>query len=188
MPRYSGKYTKKRTLPLISWLMLLLVLVSLSTGTVVAYLAASSKELTNRFEPAPQQDPKILETFENNTKENVRVRAGDTGYPVYVRAAIVVTWKNGNNILPQTPVPGTDYELTLGEKWTQRGDGYYYYAEAVPSGETTDPLVTTCTPLKAAPENGYSLSVDILTQTVQALGTTDDGTESAVQDAWGTTP
>ena len=49
----------------------------------------------------------------------------------------------------------------------------------------TDVLITSCTQNGAAPADGYALNVEIIAQTVQAIGYTDDDTKQAYQDAWG---
>lgn len=183
MARYCGKFSKKRPLPLASWLLILLSVLSLSTGTVVAYLAASTTPVTNTFVAETQVNPQIQETMQGTVKSDVKVQVPDTGYSVYVRAAIVITWKDQDgNVLPQAPAQG-DYSLTLGSGW-QKSDGYYYYQSPVKSGGVTTNLIDSCTVLTAAPVDGYTLSVDIITQTIQALGTTDSENIPAVQDAW----
>lgn len=190
MGRYRGKYsTQKRRMPLASWVLLLLAVLSLSTGTAAAYLATSTKEVKNSFQAETQVNPVVQEdSFTNGTsteKTNAYVEVGNPGYSVYVRAAIVITWKDGaGNVLSQAPVEG-DYSLSIGTGWKKGSDGYYYYQDAVSSGGKTEPLIISCEPLTAAPVEGYSLSVDIITQTIQALGKTDDNSKSAAQDAWG---
>ena len=194
MRRYKGKYSAPKRLPLASWLLILLAVLSLSTGTVIAYLAAASNPVVNTFTPETQVNPVVSETIENNVKSNVAVNVGNPGYAVYVRAAIIATWKktvtNDDGTTTEyvhsiAPIPDTDYylDLNLGANWTQK-DGYYYYSQPVISGNT-DVLIKSCKPLKDAPEEDYTLSVEIIAQTIQALGTTDDGSKSAVQDAWG---
>ena len=125
MAHYRGKFSKKRPLPLASWLLILLSVLSLSTGTVVAYLAASTTPVINSFQAETDADPQIQETMKDNVKTNVTVKVPDTGYSVYVRAAIVITWKDEHgNVLPQAPAQG-DYSLTLGSGWQKKeSDGY----------------------------------------------------------------
>ena len=100
-----------------------------------------------------------------------------------------------------------DYEIKLnfdvgenGGKWKAGDDGYYYYIDSnnalksVVSGGLTDVFIKECKQLKDPPEGaeGYTLSVDIIVQTVQAVGYTDvpgatDPRETGVEawkDAW----
>jgi len=175
-------------------LILILIVLSLFTGTVVAYLATTSDPMSNTFQSEDQSDPQVQEdAFTNGTsmqKQNVYVQVGDNGYSVYVRAAVVVVWTDGKgNVLPQTPVLGTDYSMTLGADWEKGSDGFYYYGSSsslkpVASGGSTTNLIVSCEPQKAAPVEGYALSVDIIAQTIQAMGCTDTGGIPAVQDAW----
>ena len=48
-------------------------------------------------------------------------------------------------------------------------------------------LITECAPVDGKTPVGYGLNVEIITQTVQALGTTDSDGTPAVADAWGVT-
>lgn len=188
--KYRGKFAAPnapaRRVPLVSKIMLFLALVPLLTGAAAAYLSAATDGVINKFEAETAVKPTVLETFDYKTKKNVSINVGDPGYAVYVRAAIVVTWKNetDGNVLSQMPHLGSDYSITTGDGWQRGSDGFYYYLSPVSSGKTKD-LIVKCEPLGSAPENGYALNVDIITQTIQALGTTDGDTPiPAVQDAW----
>ncbi len=172
-----------------------LTLAVISAVAVFAYLQWIAGKVENTFTPDDEGAITIEETFVGNDKENVSVDVGDPGYSVYVRAAIVVTWVNAdepNKVLATPPVAGVDYEIVLnvkttadsGEPWFKCSDGFYYYETAVASGNT-GVLIESCTPLKDAPTAGYVLNVRIISQTIQALGTTDDGDVPAVKDAWG---
>ena len=194
MARYSGKYRrKKRTMPLASWVLILMAVLSLSTGAVVAYLAASTGAVTNTFTAAQSKNPVILETMSENelTKSNVAVSPNNPGYAVYIRAAVLINWKNteNGNVLAKAPVEGIDYEVDKGDSgWFEHG-GFYYYtdmiSDAAEVNDQTGNLIDSITVKNPAPEDGYTLNVEIITQTIQALGTTDDGDIPAVQNAWG---
>lgn len=170
------------------------ILSALLAVSVLAYLSASTGSVTNTFTPAGETDPTIQETFEDNIKTNVAVNVGDPGYAVYVRAAIVVNWEKDdseNTFLATAPVAGTDYTISLNtetdDPWFLVSGGFYYHKAMVHSGDTKI-LINSCK-LKdgvSAPE-GYHLDVQIIAQTIQALGTTDVGDTPAVTDAWGIT-
>lgn len=201
MARKNGKFQKKRRIPLISWILLAVVILSLSAGSVVAWLSIPGGQVENSFTPDDNLNPTITETFKENNdklKQNVAVRVGDTGYAVYVRAAIVVNWKNAEdgNVLGQAPVLDEDYTLTLNETDWFYKDGFYYHKAMVNTGGTTANLITSCqlkegiTPpvdTTVTPNVKYDLNVEIIAQTIQALGTTDTGDTPAVKDAWGVT-
>ena len=197
MARYSGKYRrKKRTMPLASWLLVLMAVLSLSTGAVVAYLSTSAGNVTNTFEAAASKNPVIVESMSENelTKSSVAVQPDNPGYAVYVRAAVLVNWKDkeNGNVLGKAPVLETDYSIVPGDsRWFEHG-GFYYYAEMVKDeagDDITANLINSITVLKPAPESNYTLNVEIITQTIQALGTTDEdytpANTPAVTAAWG---
>lgn len=193
--------SRRRKLPFLSWLLILIAAASLLTGTVTAYLSYATDPVTNTFRAAQAVDPTVNETFEENVKSNVSVNVGNTsvnndgGYSVYVRAAVVVTWKNAEdgNVLGKVPEKGTDYEISFNKNdWFLEGD-YWYHREAVNSQVNTADLITSCKMKEGAyVPAGYNLNVEILAQTIQALGKTDgDATANppvdpipAVTDAW----
>lgn len=186
---------------------------------VTASYVLRSEDVLNRFSPAEASNPEVNESFDGILKENVSFQVEDMGYPVYVRAAIVVTWQKLVNDKNTTttdddeyivhylePKFGEDYEMTLnllpdvdwetyslgGEQapgWVKgpmdlSGRQYYYYTVPVDSGESTEVLLSSCNQLGDPPEEGYTLSVELIVQTVQAVGWTDDTSEDAWKDAW----
>ena len=195
MGRKKGKYQKNSPRrPLLIWLLAAALILTATTGSVLAYLSIATGETKNTFETAPTPAPEILDTFDGRIKQNVTVDVGAPGYPVYVRALIVVTWQDANGKVWRTaPNPDTEYELIPGTNpdfpadiWTRAADGFWYYPLPVPSGASTPVLIKSCA-LRAdvTPPPGYNLNVEIVTQTVQAPGVTDTGGTPAVTDAWG---
>lgn len=175
--------------------------ITATTGAVYAYLSATTDPVDNTFTAAPTHTIDIKETFPigdtNPIKENVCVDVGNPGYAVYVRAAIVITWKDADgNVYGQAPVRGTDYAINLNvdenAPWFYHSkDGFYYHKKMVAyDGEDeatklTSVLIESCSQLKAGPE-GYTLHVEIIAQTIQAKGGTDADNKPAVEDAWKT--
>lgn len=184
----------------LAWSLIALALIGASTGAVFAYLSQQGGSVSNAFTPDLETNPSINETFTDNVKTNVSVNVGALDYAVYVRAAIVVTWQKTEtvdgveqvHVYGQLPVAGTDYSIDLNagdsKPWFQQGD-FYYYRQKVDSKEPnqavlTDVLINSCKPLTSAP-TGYSLHVEIIAQTIQAVGTMDGTDVPAVTDAWG---
>ena len=165
------KSRNKATLLLASLLMILAVGVFGS----LAYLVDTSAEVTNTFIPG-KVDPGIEEQFNGSVKENVVIT--NTGnVPAYIRAMIVVTWVDEeNNVLLEKPVQGTDYTMTGPATGWLKEDGYYYWSEKVSEGEATGNLINKCEQLTQ--KEGYSLSVEILTQSIQA------DPKTAVESVW----
>ena len=185
MPTQSKR---KRILPVF---LTVLLIAAVTVATVYAYLKTSTPAVTNSFAADVDPDITITESFEDNVKSDVAVQVGDTGYSVYVRAAIVVTWKNAENgdVLATKPVAGVDYTIALNDSdWFEK-DGFYYHKAAVPSEGTTANLIISCIPIVGQTPKDYALNVEIIAQAIQAKGTTDitDDTSElpAVNDAWG---
>lgn len=155
--------TKKIILTLASAVLLLA-----TVGTTLAYLVTNTDTLTNIFNPSHVVN-QIDEVTTNNVKSDVKVyNTGDTD--AYMRAKVVVTWQDGNgNVLAVMPVAGTDYSITYNNTdWDVSDKGFYYHKTPVKAGDPTAVLITSCTQLQDAPEEGYYLSVEILSQAIQA--------------------
>lgn len=188
-----GKNEKNRVrIPLVSWVLLGIAMLGMISGGVAAYLSYSTPVISNTFVADTDIYPTIGESMTNNVKSNVAVSVSDQeDHAVYVRAAIVITWRRENEpedqeiLLAQAPVEGADYEIDLNlthTGWFEEG-GFYYYRPMVNPGASTAELITSCTP--NVTKEGYVLNVEIMAQTIQALGTTDANGTPAVTDAWG---
>ena len=182
-------------------LAVVLVLVALMvavTGTVYAYLSATTGSVENSFTAAPTHAIDIEEVFPtgstNPVKKDVCVDVGTPGYAVYVRVAIVVTWQKKVtvdgaeqiHVYGQQPVAGTDYSIDLhtgtDDPWFKGNDGFYYLEDMITSGQTSV-LISECRQLQSGPED-YMLHVEIIAQTIQAKGSTDADGIPAVESAW----
>lgn len=173
----------KNRMPAYRWLLPVLLLVFLPSSVAVAYLSANVSGVFNYFKAAEANLPEIMEEFDGNEKKNVYVSVNSENYAVYVRAAIVVTWKKtaGGEVLGRSPQEGTDYTITMNETDWFEQEGFWYCKKAVT--DQTPNLIISCQPVSAAPEDGYALNVEIIAQTVQAIGRTE-GNEPIVQTVW----
>lgn len=187
----SQKSLIRRFLPLIIVLAVLIAVAAVATPTIAYYLRKANDVEGDDYTPAGTNVPSFQLSADNKTMSNVYVTVGDEGYPVYVRAVIVVTWQDAHNgdISVLSPEPNTDYEWSLGKEWANI-DGFYYYTKAVESGGNTSVLIESfeyksTQPAPDANEEPCVLNVEIIVQTVQAKGTTDVGDTPAWQDAWG---
>ena len=191
----------KQKIPRKKWLPILLIailLVTVVTASVIAKYIKNTDAVKNTFKPAASVTPEIIEEFEehdNTLKKNVHFKVGTTEYPVYVRATIVITWQNKDGIVYfSEPNKDGDYTIDLNlTDWVyNEDDGFYYYTKYVESGKETTNLINECKQINAAPVEGYTLSVEIIVQTVQAIGYTDEdnpnGVIPAYQDAWEHSP
>lgn len=159
-----------------------IVLLAGAVGGTWAFLVAQSEPVQNNFTYAHVRCT-IDEEFDGTTKSDVQIQnTGDI--PAYIRARIVVTWKDtSGNVSSTVPVKNTDYTIAFNEKdWTQQG-GYWYCNTAVNPNGFTPELISECkkTANANAPK-GYDLSVEILADAIQSEPA------SAVKEAWGYNP
>lgn len=148
-------------------------------GTV-AYLVTQTESVTNTFIPG-NVDSHVDEDIENGVKNDVKI-VNDGDVDAYVRAMVVVSWQDSaGNIYSELPVENQDYSFTIpaSNDWKLKDDYYYYTKKVIPDGETTALLTegTLLTETALIPE-GYKLSIEILSQTIQA------DPKEAVQSVW----
>jgi len=171
--------TKKRLTILLVSLSLILVV---GVGVTLAYVFASTGDVVNTFTPSKvacaviendDSTPHYSDTVNVPSKSNVQIKnTGDTD--AYIRAAIIVTWKNEAGIVwAQKPVLGIDYSLDLGNAWAwNAADNYYYYANAVKPEYTTPVLIKSAIQKKSGPVgtdgSQYYLSIEIVASAIQS--------------------
>ena len=149
---------------------LALILV-LAVGGTVAYIFTQTDPVINTFTPTEAKIT-VDEKTNNNQKTEIIVKNNSTGVPVYIRVALVANMiDEDKNVTGAADVP----TFTLGDNWLVGNDGYYYYTEPVPVGESTGNL------LKAPMELSENMQVVVLADAIQAEPTT------AVTQAWGVT-
>lgn len=147
---------------------LICLALSLVCGITLAYLFTNTDPIENKFTPA-SVGIEITETFDYKVKKNVKVtNTGDT--ECYIRATIVVTWKNDEDeVYPTQPVLGGDYTMTMGsDDWMQAKDGFWYYKLPVAKGGSTTNLIDLCQPNEGKAPDGYHLSVEIISSAIQS--------------------
>ena len=174
------KMTKRSILAV---LMIALLLMATVSGTV-AYLIDRTEDVENVFQPS-RVPSEVEEKFNGTKKEEVKIR-NNGNVPAYIRAAVVVTWKNADGeIYPAAPERNKDYEMVDGTAWNNGRDGYYYYPSPVAAGGVTLPLIVSCTANDTVPVD-YFLNVEVIGQAIQAEGVNEEG-KHPVALAWGVT-
>lgn len=183
----AGKVFKRPINKKLIMFLSLMVLLAVGSSATLAFLHEEPVEpLTNTFKSAEQPAISIQEDFSEGalSKRNVYIDVGDPGYTMYVRAAVVVTWKDDSgNVLGTVPKEGSDYTIYYNNTEWFNKDSFWYCKNAV-TGATPN-LIIDCTVNNPAPDDGYHLSVEIMAQSIQAAGTIED--TPAVTDAWGVT-
>lgn len=176
----------------------LILVLSVLLGNTWMYLTDSVPVVVNTFNPG-RVTSDVVETLEDDIKKDVAIKnSGNTD--AYIRAAIVVTWKNEEGeIWGETkPVKDVDYTIVTNEvlestatgSWILGKDGFYYWTAPVAPFDPNNPdalcttgnLIESCSYLGNAPE-GYHLSVEILGSAIQSRGIKLNGTR-LVEDAW----
>ena len=182
--------SKRKTVLLLTAVALLL---TIAVGGTIAYLTTSTETVENVFEPASVV-PEIEETFTGTEKDDVYFwNSGEVD--AYIRAAVVVNWKNQTTGELQ-PIKESDYTMTIpaGRGWSKANDGFYYYggvikpSESKPESAGTDysttVLLTDCKLASGVtPPDGYTLHVEIIAQAIQADGMNADSAQEAFAKA-----
>lgn len=177
---YNGKYKhRKRRLRWNRSFVLMASVVVLLAGAVggsLAYLTTNTADVVNTFTPG-EVPPTIEETFDGQTKENVKVT--NTGnVEAYIRAAVVVNWVDDKENIVSNP-EGHEYEIVWAKTgWVDGGDGYFYYTKPVAAGDSTGELIGSAYPTAGTQ---YKLQIEIMAQSIQSVPT------SVVTEKWGVT-
>ena len=191
---YTGKYEqrkpRRRTSKRLYMLGLSLVLLfTLAIGGTLAYIVTNSAMVTNQFVPG-----KVASQV-NVSGDKIDVTNTDSNADAYIRAAVVVNWMDKDGHVRGIAPKAAEYTLSLNADSTWTGtapwyydsvSGFYYYKHSVAASETTNDLITSIT-TEVAPPAGYSLSVEVVAEAIQADGVKDGTTKKAVADAWNVT-
>lgn len=162
------RHKKKKA---VSLLLSIALLLTLTTGGTLAYIATKSAMAQNQF---------IKSYVTSSVNDNGEV-TNNGNVDAYIRAAVAVNWmdKDGNVYGIK---PGCSISANNG--WTESGGFYYYTAKVAPNGTTATAPVTVTVP-DSAPSTDYELRIEIVAEAIQAEGNTDSGNIPAYQNAWG---
>ena len=159
----------------------ILLLLTLAVGGTLAYLVANTEEINNQFVPA-------YVTCQVNSKTDGSFDITNTGNTdAYIRAAILVNWMDTNGNVRGIAPTATEYSLFVnGESWHLDDETrYYYFENSVAPDNATQKLITSSgITANAVVPDGYTLSIEVVAEAIQAKGDTDDGNIPAYQDAW----
>lgn len=168
----SSKGSRARRTAKSSALIIALALILvLAVGGTVAYIFTQTGPVINTFTPTEAKIT-VDEEISGNQKTSITVENVSTGVPVYIRVALVANMiDEDGNVTDAADVPN----FTPGDNWILGNDGYYYYTEPVPVGQSTGNL------LKSPMELVENMQVVVLADAIQAVP------KQAVIDAWGQT-
>ena len=162
------KNMKKKTILMLATMVLLL---TVTVGSTIAYLVTSSGPVENKFTPAYVTSEVIEEGWNDGDSEKKDVTIKNTGNTsAYIRAAIVITWKDkDNHTMPIVPEVNVDYTIDINTTdWTLSGD-YYYYKAAVAPDDTTTNLINSCVSTGKYTD-GRKLCVEVIGSAIQSEG------------------
>ena len=156
----------------------LVAILAVSVGGVLAWLATSSKDVTNTFAPGDTKI-EIEEDFDGRTKKNVYV-TNKGNIPVYIRANLVFTWKDSAGNIIEKPADAV-LNVSYGNgNWVKGSDGFWYYTKPIAAGSETSAVVREAK--VTFPEGkGYKMDLEVMAQSIQAEP------KDAVERTWGVT-
>lgn len=167
--------------PMAAALVAVALVLSASAGAVYAYLKMTADQAADNL-TVEEDYAVVLDDWSIMVGSNP---PPDDGYSVYVRAVANAMWKDSNGHVVEGTPAGCNSTKVLNTTggWFLGSDGYYYYSSPVSYGGTTSPMINGFSKTEA---NGYTLTVNVFAQTIQAVGSTDAETPvAAVNDAWG---
>lgn len=158
--------------------LLAVVLALTLAGGTLAWLMAQTDPITNTFRMG-EVDVVIDEEFDYTTKSDVKLTNPNDpkNVPIYVRAALVPTWVNGDEQPVGVPASLSDLDIDWGTTdWIYNApDGYYYYTKILPVNSSTTNLIDTAT---AQIVNGNHMNLQVIADGVQAQP------KEAVESVW----
>lgn len=169
---------------------------ALAVGGTFAWLTSTSETVINTFTPA-EVTTNIDETFNGNLKKNVFIE-NKNNVPVYVRAQVIVNWVDSAGSIVASVPDGYKYTMTpdlekqgVPSDWLKGSDGFWYYSKALKAADDAsvqlvekktsnllDSVEVSYPKGVAAEAAAYHLSVEILSEAIQALP------DDAFNDAW----
>lgn len=188
-PAYNRRATKRKMRKRKSVILMvsLLLVIAMSVAGTIAFILTSTDNLQNVFAPVTAEI-EIDEEFDGVEKNDVGIK--NTGnVDVYVRAAINITWMQGEDasnqvVTAKVPKKDVDYTITFeaNSGWVYGGDGFYYYSKPVAPGSRTQNLIKDCKLIDGvkAPD-GCNLSVEIVASSIQSTP------KSTVESSWNVT-
>jgi hypothetical protein len=180
---YHGKHEAKRikrrrrSKKKAGTLLLFLLLIAVAAvGGTIAYLAAKTDSVDNKFSPS-HVTCEVTESFDGTSKSNVNVEnTGDT--EAYIRVKLVSYRVNdaGQHIGGTAEIPS----FTPGANWVAYGGYYYYTMPVAPDESPANALIGNITLTSSYTDtDGGKQAVDVLAEAIQS------GPAEAVGDAWG---
>lgn len=158
----------------------LVLLAAVVVGGTVALLFDSTDAVTNTFSPV-DVEIKINENKTATTKSNITITnvETDAAVPVYVRATLVIYWKdtiNGKEQIIPKPAGASVTTPAAQSGWFMVGDIYYYESPLNPDSTTS--VMTDVITVTVPAGSTAKCYIDVRAEAIQAQPA------AAVEDAW----
>jgi hypothetical protein len=172
-------------------LILLIVLILATSGSVVAYMYTRTGVRENTFLPA-QVSCTVNETVQDNAKTSIVV-SNTSNIEAYVRLRLVSYWVNSSDevIAKRATLPALTPDNGLASGWLAGPNDTYYYSYpvgAAPDGTTPNLLATGASIPMAVDEDGNRQVIEVFAEAIQSkprgTGVSDP---NVVRDRWGVT-
>ena len=196
---YKGKYqrpARKRKARNQSSILIisLVLLIAVVVGGSMAYLQDTTNQVENTFTPA---EVKVAIDEETTDTSKSGIQFQNTGnVPAYIRATLVVYWKDGEGNIVAPPA-GSSVKVAYSEdnkvdismaapknyadpklQWSREDAIYYYPTPVAPGGSTSvmlDPIEVTI-----PSGSNYKCYIDVRAEAIQAEGMN----ATSAQEAW----
>lgn len=160
-----GKFEKKKRIFPVVWILVMLIILGSTAGGVAAYLSTSSQESKTTFTVA--QMPTVT------ADGDIVVINSPDCEKVFLRVAVAANEMYGDNIVADT----VSY-VTSSTGWTKINDVIYEYGTPLEPGTYSLSELELKLPANAT----------VAAQVIQAVGTIDNGDQSAKANAWNGSP
>lgn len=170
---------KDRKITAAALMISVLLLLSTAIAGTMAWLTATTGEITNTFTPS-KVTCEVTEKFDGTTKSNVNV-TNTSDINAYIRVKLVTYRVNndGKHIGGTATIP----KFTLGAGWVEH-DGYYYYTKPVkPNEQPAVALIDSIKLLESYTDaDGGKQVIEVMAEAIQSEPS------KAVIDSWGVNP
>lgn len=146
-----------------------MLLTAASAGTL-AWLTGEADPLVNRFEPG-RVPPEIVEEFDGETKEHVRVK-NIGNIDAYIRVALVAVWLDEDGDVAADAAPALSF--THHANWFFEDGFWYHKVKVAPEGLTEDLIDEFEMPTR----DGLTYELQVIASSIQA------DPKDAVEHAW----
>lgn len=148
------------------FIILALIIVTISIGSVYAYMIKQTQVINNQFIPA-EVSCVVDEEFNNNTKSEIMVQ-NTSNIDTYIRLRLVSYWVNAEGQIVDKPSEMPQFTFDS-DKWIEGANYTYYYKEMTSPNELTTNLFKEGSTMALQTNvSGYNQVVEVFAEAIQA--------------------